>query len=110
MTDTDAKLRAALIRYRIMAYAVGVMLLVLLLVAMPLKYFGDSPGVIGVVGPLHGFLFAVYLLATLSVGTKSLWTFRRTLGVMVAGTIPFLSFVVERRVTRDVQADLATRN
>lgn len=103
----DAKLRAALTRYRVMAYAVGVMLLILLLVAMPLKYLADSEGVIGVVGPLHGFLYAVYLLATLSVGTKSLWTFRRTAGVMLAGTIPFLSFVVERRVTRDVLAQLA---
>ncbi len=103
----DEKLRAALTRYRVMAYVVGVMLLVLLLVAMPLKYLADSEGVIGVVGPLHGFLYAVYLLATLSVGTKSLWSFRRTVGVMLAGTIPFLSFVAERRVTRDVQAQLA---
>lgn len=104
----DDKLRAALTRYRVMAYLVGVMLLVLLLVAMPLKYLVDSEGVIGVVGPLHGFLYAVYLLATLSVGTKSLWTFRRTVAVMLAGTIPFLSFVAERRVTRDVQAKLAS--
>jgi len=103
----DEKLRAALTRYRVMAYVVGVMLLVLLLVAMPLKYLADSEGVIGVVGPLHGLLYAVYLLATLSVGTKSLWSFRRTVGVMLAGTIPFLSFVAERRVTRDVQAQLA---
>ncbi len=102
----DAKLQAALTRYRVMAYVVGVMLLVLLLVAMPLKYLADSQGLIGVVGPLHGFLYAVYLLATLSLGTRSLWTFRRTVGVMVAGTIPFLSFVVERHVTRDVTRDL----
>lgn len=105
----DAKQRAALTRYRVMAYVVGAMLLVLLLVAMPLKYFADSEGVISVVGPLHGFLYAVYLLATLDVGTKSLWTFRRTVGVMLAGTIPFLSFVAERRVTDDVHAQLASR-
>jgi integral membrane protein len=104
----DAKVRSALTRYRVMAYVVGVMLLVLLLVAMPLKYVADSEGLIGIVGPLHGFLYAVYLLATLSLGTSSLWTFRRTIGVMVAGTIPFLSFVMERRVTRDVRTELAT--
>ncbi|MBA2553565.1 MAG: DUF3817 domain-containing protein [Geodermatophilaceae bacterium] len=105
----DAKLRAALTRYRVMAYAVGVMLLVLLLVAMPLKYLADSETLIGVVGPLHGFLYAVYLLATLSLGTKSLWTFRRTVGVMLGGTVPFLSFYLERRVTRDVTAQLPSR-
>jgi len=105
----DAKLRAALTRYRVMAYVVGVMLLVLLLVAMPLKYLADSETLIGVVGPLHGFLYAVYLLATLSLGTKSLWTFRRTVGVMLGGTVPFLSFYLERRVTRDVTAQLPSR-
>lgn len=92
-------MRSALIRYRVMAYLVGTMLLVLVLVAMPLKYLGDDESLIGIVGPLHGFLYAVYLLATLGLGTKSLWTFRRTAAVMLAGTVPFLSFYVERRVT-----------
>ncbi len=105
----DAKLRAALLRYRVMAWVVGVMLLVLLLVAMPLKYLADSEDVISVVGPLHGFLYATYLLATLSLGTKSLWSFRRTVGVMLGGTVPFLSFYLERRVTTDVTAQLASR-
>lgn len=105
----DAKQRAALTRWRVMAYVVGVMLLVLLLVAMPLKYLADSEGVITVVGPTHGFLYAVYLLATLSLGTKSLWTFRKTVLVMLGGTVPFLSFWLERRVTAEVQADLASR-
>ncbi len=95
----DTAVRSALTRYRVMAYIVGTMLLVLVLVAMPLKYVGDDESLIGIVGPLHGFLYAVYLLATLSLGTKSLWTFRRTVGVMLAGTVPFLSFYVERRVT-----------
>lgn len=92
-----------------MAYIVGVMLLVLLLIAMPLKYLGDNPGPIRIIGPIHGFLYAVYLLATLSLGTKSLWTFRRTVLIMIGGTVPFLSFYLERRVTAAVQADPATR-
>lgn len=106
----DAAQRTALFRWRVMAYVVGVMLLVLLLVAMPLKYLGDSEGAIGIVGPAHGFLYAIYLLATLSLGTRSLWTFRRTVLVMLGGTVPFLSFYLERRVTASVQADLASRS
>lgn len=105
----DSAQRTALTRWRVMAYVVGVMLLVLLFVAMPLKYLGDSETVIGIVGPMHGFLYAIYLLATLSLGTKSLWSFRRTALVMLGGTIPFLSFYLERRVTASVQADLAGR-
>jgi len=105
----DFAQRSALTRWRVMAYVVGVMLLVLLLVAMPLKYLGDSESLIGIVGPTHGFLYAVYLLATLSLSTKSLWSFRRTVLVMLGGTVPFLSFWLERRVTASVQADLASR-
>lgn len=99
--------RPALLRYRVMAYVVGVMLLVLLFVAMPIKYLGHNAGPISIIGPIHGFLYAVYLLATLSLGTRNLWTFRRTIGVMLGGTVPFLSFWLERRVTRRVQSDLA---
>ena len=54
---------AALTRYRVMAYVVGTLLLVLVLVAMPLKYFADMPGPVAVVGTGHGFLYAVYLLS-----------------------------------------------
>ncbi len=103
----DAKLRSSLTRYRVMAYVVGVMLLILVLVAMPLKYIGGNDGPVAVIGPIHGFLYATYLLTVLDLGTKSLWTFRRTVLIMLAGTIPFVSFVAERRVTERVHATLA---
>jgi Domain of unknown function (DUF3817) len=65
----------ALTRFRVMAYVVGVFLLILVGVAMPLKYFADRPALVGIVGPIHGFLYMVYL----------------------AGTIPVMSFVAERK-------------
>ena len=91
---------SALIRYRIMAYVVGVVLLVLVLAAMPLKYLGDEPGLVEAVGPVHGFLYIVYLAAALDLARRSRWPLGRTLLVLLAGTVPFLSFVVERRVSR----------
>jgi integral membrane protein len=90
--------RTALGRYRVMAYVVGTGLLVLLLVAMPLKYLGHDRRLIAVVGPLHGALFVVYLVATLDLARLRRWRLVRTLLVMVAGTVPFVSFLVERRV------------
>jgi integral membrane protein len=95
---------AALKRYRVMAWVVGCWLLLLVLVAMPLKYAADSPGMVAVVGPIHGFLYMVYLLATLDLARRTRWTPVHTVGVMLAGTIPFLSFVVERRTTAGVLA------
>lgn len=94
----------ALTRYRVLAYAVGVGLLVLVLVAVPLKYLADAPALVSVVGPIHGFLFAVYVLGVLDLAVRARWSLVRTGLVMVSGTIPFLSFVMERRVTSDVHA------
>ena len=88
-----------LTRYRVMAYVVGVILVVLMLVGMPLKYVGGDPWVIEHVGPLHGWLYAVYLLVTLHLARRRRWALRKTVGVLLAGTVPFLSFYVERQVT-----------
>ncbi len=89
-----------LTRYRLMAYVVGVVLLILVFVAVPLKYAADAPGLVAVVGPVHGFLYIVYLATALDLAVRRRWPVPRTLVVLLAGTVPFLSFVVERRVTR----------
>jgi integral membrane protein len=94
---------AALIRYRVMAYVVGVALIVLVVVGMPLKYLADQPQVVATVGPLHGFLYIVYLVAAFDVGRRANWPITRLGLVMLAGTIPFLSFYAERQVTRWVR-------
>ena len=84
-----------------MAYTTGVMLALLVCVAMPLKYFADSPAMVAVVGTLHGFLFIVYLATALDLGVRRRWSLLRLGLVMIAGTIPFASFVAEREVARE---------
>lgn len=96
----------ALKRYRIAAYVVGVMLLLLVLVAMPMKYLGDNATPVQIIGPVHGWLFAIYVVITFDLARRTTWPLKRTLGVMIAGTIPFLSFVVERKVVGWVGAEL----
>lgn len=91
-------MNAAHTRYRVAAYVVGVMLLVLVLVAMPIKYFGHDSTPVQIVGPIHGWLFAIYLVVAFDLARRTDWPLKRTLGVMIAGTVPFLSFVVERKV------------
>ncbi len=93
------KIVAAMKRYRVMAWVVGVGLLVLVLVAVPLKYLGGDPTLVAIVGPIHGFLYMGYLVLTADLGVKSRWPVLRLLLVALAGTIPFLSFVAERKVT-----------
>ena len=95
---------AALTRYRAMAYVVGVMLLLLVLVAVPIKYIGHSDGPVAVIGTAHGFLYCVYLLAAFDLALRARWSAKGTVLVLLAGTIPFLSFVAERMVTRRTRA------
>jgi integral membrane protein len=91
----------ALVRYRIIAWIVGTGLLVLVLVGMPLKYAAGNETVVAIVGPVHGFLFMIYLVLTFDLARRLHWAFPRMILVMAAGTIPFLSFWTERKVTRD---------
>ena len=94
--------RGALIRYRVIAWVVGVMLLLLVFVAMPLKYFADNPSAMDVIGPLHGFLYMVYLVGTFDLFRRVRWSFPRLVVMALAGTIPFLSFYAERKTSHEL--------
>jgi integral membrane protein len=100
----DRGVSAAHTRYRVLAYVVGVLLLVLTLVAMPMKYLAHDDTLVGIVGIAHGFLYAVFFVATLDLAVRARWRPLSALLVVVAGTVPFLSFVAERTVTRRMRA------
>jgi len=98
----------ALQRYRVIANIVGVVLIVFLLVAVPLRYLGGEPRLSHTISPIHGFFYVVYLGVTVDLARRVGWSTKRTVLVMLAGTVPFLSFVVERRLTRNVVAQSAS--
>ena len=104
-----AKTRAALGRYRVMAWVTGVMLLVLV-VEMLLKYALDAPASvvrwIEWVPFAHGWIYVVYLVTVLDLWSKMRWGFGRLVGMVLAGVVPVMSFVVERRVHADAEARL----
>ncbi|MFD8527020.1 DUF3817 domain-containing protein [Streptosporangium canum] len=97
---------SALKPFRILAYVVGVMLLVLV-TCIVLRYGFDIEGPSKIVSPIHGFLYMLYLVAAMNLGMKARWSWPYIVGVMLAGTVPLLSFVFERKVTRRVEAELA---
>ena len=68
-----AGVRGALARYRVMAYIVGVGLLALC-AAMILKYAFDQDQYVAIVGPVHGFLYIVYLVAVVDLALKARWS------------------------------------
>jgi integral membrane protein len=88
----------ALTRYRIMAYVVGVLLLLLVFVHIPLRIFWDIHTPVAV---MHGWMFMIYLVTALDLSLRLKWqVFPRTLLIMLAGTIPFFSFYAEHKATR----------
>jgi integral membrane protein len=69
-----------------------------------LKYLFDQPALVAIWGPIHGALFVVYVIIAFDLAYKDRWSPLGTLWVLVAGTIPFVSFVAERQVQRKVLA------
>ena len=103
-TTTQRGLSGALLRYRILAFLTGALLVLLVFVALPLKYLADQPGMVSVIGTAHGFLFMVYLVTALDIGIRLRWPWLKLGLVMLAGTVPFASFVAERRAHHDVRS------
>ncbi|HEY8471798.1 MAG TPA: DUF3817 domain-containing protein [Natronosporangium sp.] len=89
----------ALLRFRVIAYLVGVVLLLLTL-GVVLRYGFDYPTLSKTVSPIHGFLYMVYLVAVYDLGRRARWSPKQMILVMLAGTVPFMSFIAERAVTR----------
>jgi integral membrane protein len=94
----------ALRMYRVTAWVTGVGLLVLVLIAMPLKYFFGQPQLVSIVGVTHGFLYMAYIVCTLLLAERCRWKPLDALLILIAGTVPVASFVAERRVTPRVRA------
>jgi integral membrane protein len=99
-------LRAALVRFRVMAALVGVALIVLVFVGVPLQLAAGRPQVVHVLGPIHGFLYIAYLVAAADLIRRGRWPLSQLAGVILAGLVPFLAFVVSLRITRRAQEQL----
>jgi integral membrane protein len=96
-------IETALRNYRIAAWVTGVGLLILVFVAMPLKYFFGQPALVSIVGVTHGFLYMIYIVCTLLLAERCRWKPLDALVILIAGTVPLASFIAERRVTARVR-------
>ena len=82
---------------RRVSMAEGISYLVLLGIAMPLKYWADMPMAVRIVGSLHGLLFVLFCAALLWVLVAARWPFFRLVGIFVASFIPFLPLWLDRK-------------
>jgi len=93
-------LKTSLGRLRVVGWWEGVSFLLLLGVAMPLKYFADWPLAVRYVGMAHGILFILYVLAAIQAALEHHWSWKRTALVLVASLLPAGPFIVDARILR----------
>jgi integral membrane protein len=96
------KIRSALNGYRVLAWMTGIWLIALCYEII-LKYVvkvDNPPTWIGVV---HGWVYFVYLLFTANLAVKVRWPIAKTIGVLLAGTVPLLGIVVEQVQTHELK-------
>ncbi|MDN4524436.1 DUF3817 domain-containing protein [Fictibacillus fluitans] len=80
----------------------GISFLVLLAIAMPLKYFADLPMAVTIAGSLHGLFFVLYLIALAYATFKNRWSFPLVMGALVASVLPFGPFVFDSYLKKNI--------
>lgn len=86
-------------RLRLIGFFEGISLLVLLFVAMPLKYIYGIPEWSKVMGTFHGALFLLFIFNALSVGVEYQWKFKETTWkVLLACMIPLGTFYIDQKI------------
>jgi integral membrane protein len=88
-------------RLRFIGIFEGISFLLLLGIAMPLKYMWDMPMAVRIVGMAHGVFFILYCLALVQAWPISKWPFKRVAIIFIAAFFPFGPFLIERSLRRD---------
>ena len=90
-------MKSSLSVLRLLALLEGISYLVLLGIAMPLKYYYDKPNAVKIVGMAHGILFVLYCINLLIVHVKFKWNMGKTIGAFIASLIPFGTFYADKK-------------
>ena len=86
-------------RLRLIGFLEGISLLILVFIAVPMKYFFQNPSISISLGPIHGALFLLFVINTLSVGVEYNWKFKTTTWkIILACFIPFGTFYIDKTI------------
>jgi integral membrane protein len=93
--------------FAIVALIEGISYLVLLGIAMPLKYFFDFPYAVTVVGWAHGVLFMLYVALLMLCWFQYKWSFVRVFKYFIASLLPVLPFIIEHKLRQEYSLKLS---
>lgn len=83
--------------FRLISTLEAVSFLILLFIAVPLKYGFDNPYYVEIMGPIHGGLFVLYVIGAFLIKPLLKWTGKTLFITIICSIIPFGPFYVEKR-------------
>lgn len=89
--------------FRIIAFLEGLSYVLLLFIAVPLKYLNNDPSYVKMLGMPHGLLFMGYIALAIVLRTDNQWIKNNFFMVLMASVIPFGTFVVEKKLNKTIQ-------
>ena len=87
-------------RLRITAFLEGLSFIILLGIAMPLKYFAGMPAAVKIVGMAHGVLFILFLFSLIDVKISHRWSIVKSGVAFISSLLPFGTFVLDAKVLK----------
>ena len=87
--------------FRLIAIIEGISYLILLGIAMPLKYMADQPLPVKYLGWAHGVLFVIFCILLLQVWIKYKWTFIFVAGAFLSSLVPFGTFYLDKKIKQN---------
>lgn len=87
-------------RLRLTGILEGLSFIILLAIAMPLKYLAGKPGMVSIVGMAHGVLFVLYILLSVMAKFQYPWSWKRVLLLWTASIVPFGTFYADYKLLR----------
>ena len=93
-------MHAAVLRYRVMAFITGVLIIIVVFIGIPLQIWGHNTVIVNQVATVHGFLYLVYIVFAFMLASKLHMKPKPTVILLLAGTVPVMTFVVERWMMR----------
>lgn len=83
--------------FRIVAFLEGISYILLLFIAVPIKYFGNDPQYVKMLGMPHGLLFVAYVALAIMISKELKWNNVILRNVLLASIIPFGTFIIDKK-------------
>ena len=101
-------MKTPLSRLRVIGNLEGISYLLLLGIAMPLKYLAGMPMAVKIGGSIHGFLFVSFMVALANVWKTEKWSFKKLANAFILSFVPFGTFYLDKQIRQE--ESLLTQN